>query len=202
MKPIILKIPVEPNIKEIKGYLGEKRGITQIDSKTEEIIEKMVKLGKDIAIPMGSYSIMKIIEKEKNFIKLEKFELPGRRISEVLKNSLYVVLLATTIGHRLEEEVEEMENKGMHTQALILDTVGSTISDQAMDFLHTNIRSEFQRKGFSLTMRFSPGYGDLPLTIQKDLVYYSGGEELGIEVTQSHIMIPRKSVTAIIGLNK
>ncbi len=202
MKPIILKVPIEPSIKEIKGYLGERKGITQIDPKTEEIIEKMVKLGKDVAIPMGSYAIMKIVDKKENLVKLENFNLPGRRIAEVLKNSIYVVLLATTIGLELEKKVEELENKGLYTQALVLDAVGSTISDQAMDFIHSHIRGEFQRKGFSLTMRFSPGYGDLPLAIQKDLVYFSGGEELGIKVTSSYMMIPRKSVSAIIGLNK
>ncbi len=202
MKPVILKIPIEPSVSEIKKYLGEKKGVTEITPNIENIIEKMTKLGKDIATPIGAYSVMKIEEKKENLIRLEKFTLSGKRISQVLKDSVYVVLLATTIGAKLEEKVEDMEREGKFTEALILDAVGSTISDQAMDFIHANVRAEFQRKGFSLTMRFSPGYGDLPLTVQSELIHYSGGEEIGIRVTSSHMMIPRKSVSAIIGLNR
>ncbi len=202
MKPIVLKIPVEPDPKEIRKYMGEKKGVTEVSPKIEKIIEEMIKLGKDITVPQGAYSIMKIVKKEEDNIELEKFSLPGKRISQVLRNSIYVVLLTTTIGPKLEEKIEELESKGKFTEALVLDAVGSTTSDQAMDFLHANIKSEFHRKGFSLTMRFSPGYGDLPLTVQKDLVYYAGGEEIGIKVTPSYMMIPRKSVSAIIGLNR
>ncbi len=202
MKPIVLKVPVEPNPVEIKKYLGEKKGVTQIGPNIEEIIERMIKIGKDLTSPMGAYSVMKVLERYEDMIRLEKFVLPGKRISHVLKNSLYVVLLATTIGNKLEKKVEDLEKEKRFTEALILDAVGSTTSDQTMDFLHANIRGEFQRKGFSLTMRFSPGYGDLPLNIQPDLIHFSGGEQIGIEVTSSYMMIPRKSVSAIIGLDK
>lgn len=189
-------------MEDIQRYLGKKKGVTEITPNIKNILENMIKLGKAMAKPIGSYSIMKIMKKGDEIIELEQFSLTGKRISAVLKNSLYVILLATTIGGVLEEEIEKLEKRKKFTEALILDAVGSTMADQAMDFLQSTIQGEFHRRGFSFTMRYSPGYGDLPLKVQPDLVKFSGGEEIGIKVTKSYMMIPKKSVTAIIGLEK
>ena len=49
--------------------------------------------------------------------------------------------------------------------------------------------------------RFSPGYGDLPLETQRDfLAAVDGQRRLGITLTDTCLMIPSKSVTAIIGI--
>ena len=50
-------------------------------------------------------------------------------------------------------------------------------------------------------MRFSPGYGDLPIEVQKDFLPLLDAERrLGITLSESCLMAPSKSVTAIIGV--
>ena len=51
-----------------------------------------------------------------------------------------------------------------------------------------------------LTDRFSPGYGDLPLSVQPALCRAAGAASLGVYVTQSCLMNPQKTVSAVIGL--
>ena len=53
-----------------------------------------------------------------------------------------------------------------------------------------------------LTDRFSPGYGDFPMESSKDLVgLLDAGRRIGLTVSQSGILIPRKSVTAVLGVS-
>ena len=53
------------------------------------------------------------------------------------------------------------------------------------------------------TDRFSPGYGDLPLTLQPGiLAALDAGRRAGITLLPSLLMNPSKSVTAIFGLSQ
>ena len=55
--------------------------------------------------------------------------------------------------------------------------------------------------GWFLTDRFSPGYGDLPLCIQPEVcAALDAGRRVGIHVSDSFLMNPMKSVTAVIGI--
>ena len=48
--------------------------------------------------------------------------------------------------------------------------------------------------------RFSPGYGDWDVHAQPDLLRLTQAETIGISLTESFMLRPRKSVTAVIGL--
>ena len=52
-------------------------------------------------------------------------------------------------------------------------------------------------------VRFSPGYGDLPLSTQKDFIRILNTERLaGVTINENYLMNPRKTVTAVCGLKK
>lgn len=49
--------------------------------------------------------------------------------------------------------------------------------------------------------RFSPGYGDLPLSVQRDLIaLLDAGKQIGVCLNDSLLLSPSKSVTAFVGL--
>ena len=56
--------------------------------------------------------------------------------------------------------------------------------------------------GFVMKMRFSPGYGDWALTNQKNFFTITGADEIGMSLSSAMMLMPRKSITAIIGLEK
>ena len=71
------------------------------------------------------------------------------------------------------------------------------------DQVNEELRLEYEKRGMFLRPRFSPGYGDFPLGCQPALL---GGLEaskrVGITLTDSYLMMPSKSVTAVIGVSK
>ena len=71
------------------------------------------------------------------------------------------------------------------------------------DTIDAQFREEYKKQGLFLTTRYSPGYGDLPIGIQRDFIrLLDTVRRIGLNVSDSGIMIPRKSVTAIIGISE
>ena len=86
-------------------------------------------------------------------------------------------------------------------QAVVLDAVGSAAIESFCDWLSDGWRRDCPN--FVLRPRFSPGYGDLPLETQKTLLsVLDAGRKAGVSLTESFLMLPQKSVSAIVGLGK
>ena len=109
------------------------------------------------------------------------------------------VLLACTLGTKFYAMVRSAQVRDM-ARAVILDACGSALVEQGCDEAERDIAARFP--GLYLTDRFSPGYGDLPLSLQPGLCAVLDAERrVGIHVTSSFLMNPGKSVTAVIGLS-
>ena len=85
-------------------------------------------------------------------------------------------------------------------EAVIFDACGSAWVESGCDAAEAEIAARF--KGRYLTDRFSPGYGDLPLSLQPAVLAALDAEKrLGIHLSDSFLMTPSKSVTAVIGVS-
>ena len=76
------------------------------------------------------------------------------------------------------------------------------IGAERIESLCNVFENELIRQGHELGTRFSPGYGDLPLELQKDIfAALDCPKQIGVSLNDSMLMSPSKSVSAIIGLN-
>jgi cobalamin-dependent methionine synthase I len=73
------------------------------------------------------------------------------------------------------------------------------MADYMADRVDAIVQTEIQRAGYERTMRYSPGYGDWDLTVQAELLRLVGADVIGVSCTETSILQPRKSVTAVIG---
>ncbi len=127
-------------------------------------------------------------------------ELPGEDIHTLLRDCSRVVLFALTLGAAAEDLIRR-EGLRSPTAALILDACASAACEQACDDLQARLEEQLCTDGIFATDRFSPGYGDLPLTVQRPLLELLDAQRrCGITLSPTCIMSPRKSVTAIFGL--
>ena len=108
--------------------------------------------------------------------------------------------MAVTAGEEIEKEVTKKFQRGEYTSSILLDAAATTAVEQAADAMEKTIEQNPLIRGYSMRWRFSPGYGDWPLSQQTDLFRLSNAETIGIRLSSSMMMIPRKSITAIIGL--
>ena len=128
--------------------------------------------------------------------------LPGNDIYNHLKGAYKVALMACTLGLANEMTIKRIQAKSA-ADALIYGAAGSSLVESVADVAEAAIVAEGASEGLHSNWRYSPGYGDLPLDIQSEFVRTLGADKsLGMRVTPTHLLIPSKSVTAIVGLFK
>lgn len=127
------------------------------------------------------------------------YTLTGNKIIAYLKEAKKIAVLAVTIGEALENSISEHFAKGNYTYALLLDAAGTTAVEMAADQLSKAVEQQANKLGFTTLARFSPGYGDWNITEQPQVLKLADGQAAGIAVTDSCMLVPRKSVTAVIG---
>jgi len=126
--------------------------------------------------------------------------LPGEDIHTLLRDCEQVVLLAVTLGEGVDTLIRRAGITSP-TEALLLDACASAACEAACDRLQTMLEGQLCKEGLYPTDRFSPGYGDLPLTVQTPLLTLLDAQRrCGILLSPTLIMTPRKSVTALFGL--
>ena len=125
--------------------------------------------------------------------------LTGGLAQKMLQHCDTAVLLCCTLGMEFEQRLRAMERRDMG-RAVILDACGSAWVESGCDAAECEIAERFALR--SLTDRFSPGYGDLPLSLQPAVMTALDAQRrLGIHLSDSFLMTPSKSVTAVIGVS-
>ena len=125
--------------------------------------------------------------------------LPGRDLKRHLEGCERAALFCATLGAGVDRLIRRWESVDM-ARALALDGCAAAAAEELCDQIERAIQSEFP--GCSFPYRFSPGYGDLPLCVQNELLdLLDAPRRVGLTATASHILIPRKSVTAILGVS-
>lgn len=125
-------------------------------------------------------------------------ELHGKDIVKLLQNCDKVVLLAATLGSGVDALMRKLQVTDM-PKALLTDAMSGVAIEQICDDFQEELMIRFPDR--KQTMRYSPGYGDLPLAIQKDfLAAVEAPKRIGVAATESSMLSPLKSVTAVIGL--
>ena len=128
---------------------------------------------------------------------------PYLQVSDILRHLEgcgSCVLLACTLGARVDAALRAAGASDM-AYAVVLDALASVAVEQTADAAEQTLRNEEREEGQFLTGRFSPGYGDYPIAVQNDLLrLLDAPRKIGLCATPAHLLTPRKSVTAVLGV--
>ena len=130
------------------------------------------------------------------------FTIEGKKIGAHLAGCDKVILRAATVGDDVEDMVTQRFEQGAYASSVLLDAAATTAVEQIADGMEKAIAPKMAAQGYGMRWRFSPGYGDWPLEQQPELIRTSRAESIGVHLSSSLMLVPRKSVTAIIGLYK
>ena len=126
--------------------------------------------------------------------------LPGRDLARHLAGCDRAVMLAVTLSAQADALIRRAESRDM-AQALALDCAAAALVEEVCDRLEADIFAKYP--GCYFPFRFSPGYGDLPLSVQSGLLaLLDAPRKIGLCANENHILTPRKSVTALIGVSR
>lgn len=126
--------------------------------------------------------------------------LTGRDIAHLLSTSTRCVLLAATLGPGVDRLCRRRQATSM-AEALMLDAAATALIECVCDELESSLAASLPF-GQRLTWRYSCGYGDLPLSLQPDFIrVLDAPRRIGLTCTDSLLLVPQKSVTAVVGVS-
>jgi cobalamin-dependent methionine synthase I len=111
-----------------------------------------------------------------------------------------VIIFAATLGIELDRAIARYSRLSP-AKALLLDAIGTERAEALCDAFCEEINTQKETRGLTVRPRFSPGYGDLPIEMQRDIfALLESHKRIGLSLNESMLMSPSKSVTAIIGV--
>ncbi|MFT3951613.1 MAG: vitamin B12 dependent-methionine synthase activation domain-containing protein [Oscillospiraceae bacterium] len=179
----------------VRRYLG--MGRTMPDEALNALIERSVAAFRGYVRYQASCALV-AVEHTAGATLLGGLEAPGENLAKNLAGCGRAILFAATVGLETERRRRQAAVRSQ-AEGLVLDAVGTAAIEAFCDALCANWAAEFSPD--KLRPRFSPGYGDLPLAFQKTLLARLDAARLvGITLTDALLMMPQKSVSAIVGI--
>jgi len=165
------------------------------------LIDEYVENATHLVNPSYSYVIKDIKSVQGTRVVLEdSIVLQSAVIARLLEQCEKVAVFLVTIDGQLEETVSQLAEDGLIRQATVLDAIGSSAVENIADFVQSRIRTAAWLQGLGISQRFSPGYCDWNVRQQEMVFRAMNGDLAGIHLTKGCLMIPRKSISGIIGI--
>ena len=159
-----------------------------IDSAIAEVIA--------YAAPRTVHRIFDLKKREGLLAVDAELDLHFSDLQKLLYGCESCLLIAGTLGIPLDQRMRYYASFDM-TKYVIMDAAGSALVEETCDLLQESLP-------FSpLTFRFSPGYGDVPISLQKQLLnVLDAGRKIGLTLTPTMLMTPQKSISGIVGIGR
>ena len=124
----------------------------------------------------------------------------SRDLKKCLDGCGSIILFAATVGIELDRLILRY-SRLEPSMALCLQAIGAERAEALCDAFCDEMAAQYSAQDKSLRPRFSAGYGDLPLSLQREIIAtLNTSRNIGVSLNESLLMSPSKSVTAIIGI--
>ena len=184
--------------------LGYKRGITQVDKRSGEEIERHIDHALSLISLKGAGRRVLLRDVTPRGVVLETGgEFRSGNLARFLKGCREVLLMGATAGDAVMESIRHDTEEEKMTRGVVIDAAASELADAALDWIAGYHSHQLTRENSRLTQgRFSAGYGDFLLENQMIMHDLLELDRIGVGISESCILIPEKSVTAVMGIQR
>lgn len=191
---------MEHMVREAVRYLGY--GRQAADAKTMEMIRDSFKELERIAKKRIVYRVFDLCMAEDGCITIGNMRISSKGLSKNLKDCEKVILLGATLGVEVDLALKRYSCTDM-ARTVVLQACAAAMLEEYLDECQIKIGEEMEKSGYFLRPRFSPGYGDFSILHQKEILAMADtARRIGLTMTESSMLAPTKSVTALIGLSR
>jgi hypothetical protein len=175
------------------------RARSEIVAVAQEVLEE----ARGMLAPAALYIVLPVRDFRHQRVALEGgavsvFE--GPLVGQALAGATEVALAVCTTGPALDERMTAMSAAGDTVRALALDGAGNAAVAEVTRMVSERICAEASTRGLRTGMRASPGQEGWPLEQQRVLFDLVPADEIGVRLNESCLMLPRKSVSFVVGL--
>lgn len=195
----------DPDRAEIMRYAGMFRG-SAAENISEEEIQNMIDIMEECIAEVMPLLCYKVSFRRDNLVNNgEEIIFPfnifeSKDAVNAVEGCSEIVMFAATIGIGIDRLIAKY-SRTSPAKALFLQAIGAERIEAVCNLFNDEVEREAVSNGRSVKRRYSPGYGDLPLEVQKEfMVLLDCSRRIGVNLNSSLLMSPSKSVTAFIGI--
>lgn len=183
--------------REAVRYLGY--GKNAVDAQTLELIEESFLSLQSAARRKSIYRIFDLSIEGGEDIRFGNLELKSKNLGKNLLGCDKIVLFGATLGVGVDQLLMRTSKTDM-ARTVVLQACAAALLEEYCDACQDVIAEELRAEGRFLRPRFSPGYGDFSIECQPHVIrMLDSAKTIGLTITDSMMMVPSKSVTAVIG---
>lgn len=191
---------VEREAARYSGYRAEGGS----DNQVMDLVKKCCALLQPALVPQAVYEefdlkVEEIAGSEKSCVQFADIKLESKDLAVNLKGCRKVIVLAATVGAKVDMLIRRSQTAGS-AEAAVMQGTGAMFVESFVDQLNEKLAEEAAGRGLKAHPRYSPGYGDVPVDFQKEVFRLLPCAKIGLSLMDTMIMAPEKSVTAFIGL--
>jgi len=181
------------------GFRGYSKARPEIQSLVEELLENVS--GANLMKPTAAFDTYPVTGMTPDRVLLEgDASVNGILLPSTFPEAKKLVAIVCTVGPELEKQVTEYSQSDETLRAMLLDGIGSAAVDTLVIEACHRIASEASERGLQASSPVNPGMPGLAITEQWNLLELAHAGEIGVSLTSSGIMVPRKSASLILAL--
>jgi hypothetical protein len=124
----------------------------------------------------------------------------GPNISKILTGSKIAIIYILTLGNKVDEIINEESQSGDTLTTIIMDSITTSLLETLCDYVGEKIKREGkEHQNWGATCAYSPGQYKWTIEEQKELFEMVDGKRIGVELSESYLMVPFKSISGVYG---
>jgi len=186
---------------DVFQFIGDHGEPQQYSHALKNKLRTWKKKAQALLVPRFLYNVYKIDNISKASVEIHqdcRFKSP--KLSKTLRPCEEIVCFIATVGARIERKIERLFEQNRFADAFLLDAIGSAAVENLADRFQETIKNAVQEHEKAVTLRFSPGYCDWPVTEQKELFKLLDSDPIGVELNDACLMTPRKTISGVFGI--
>lgn len=190
---------MDTRIKEAIRYLGYGKGA--VDEPTLALIQESFQELNEIAKVKFVYRIFELSYPDVNSVQVKNVNIQSRNLVKNLYGCENCIIFGITLGAMVDRVLHKYERINM-AKAVVFQACAAAYLEEECNRLQAEWAEDLRKDGKYVRPRFSPGYGDFSILYQKNILeILDASKMIGLTMTESCMMTPTKSVTAIIGIS-
>ena len=191
---------MDTRTKEAVRYLGY--GNHAVDNHTLDLVEDSFRELDQVGRMKIVYRIFDVSMEKDGHLTIGKLKIESKNLSRNLKGCDQAIVLGATLGTGVDMLIRKYSLTDM-ARVVVLQACGAAMLEEELDQWQETITERFFQENLYLRPRFSPGYGDFSIDHQRMIIrMLEASKKIGLTVTDSLMLSPSKSVTAVIGISE
>lgn len=193
---IDLDIPLDIGRDFLEKVMG-----SEINAPMERLLKEKTSMCVENIAPKAIYDRFEIDKVDGDRVYFKSGNIfNGPHISKILTGSKTAIPYIFTLGSRVDRIINEESRSGDTLATIVMDAITTSLLDTLGDFVGDRIKREgIEQQNWGATCAYLPGQYKWTIEEQKKIFKMLDGQKIGVELNDSYLMVPFKSISGVYG---